>query len=234
MPTDAHSPFPGIPRDALAFLTDLGLHNAKPWFEENKERYKAQVVAPLAGLVAALTPRMTAIDPFFDPSPRVGRAISRIHRDVRFSRDKSPYRTSAWIVFKRPGKQWTDRPAFFFEITLEGWRHGMGFYMAPLNAMRSFRQAVLDAPDDFRRIADELAKAGTFRLGGDRYARPRVPDAPEGLEDWLIRKSFYLVRESPLDERLFSADLPDMLAEDFERAAPLYRFVNQALDARRG
>ncbi len=56
-------------------------------------------------------------------SPQINRTISRIYRDTRFSKDKSPYKTTMWVTFKRPVKEWQNAPAYFFEITLESYRY---------------------------------------------------------------------------------------------------------------
>lgn len=223
--------FAGIPQGAVEFLMELGNNNSKPWFEAHKAQYRALAVEPLAALVTALAPAMLAIDPEFETTPSVGKTISRIHRDVRFSKDKSPYRTAVWIVFKRACPDWKDRPCFFFEFTPEGRRHGMGFYGASSGTMDAFRRAVMEDPDAFRAVAEELEKAGIFKVEGESYKRPRIKDAPNDLAAWINRKSFFLTRELPLDAALFSPNLADDLLADFSAAAPLYRFIRRALEA---
>lgn len=225
--------FTGIPHGAVDYLVELGNNNSKPWFEAHKAKYRALVVEPLAGLVAALAPAMLKIDPQFETAPAVGKTISRIHRDVRFSKDKSPYRTAVWIVFKRSGPDWKDRPCFFFEFTPEGRRHGMGFYGATSGTMDAFRQAVLEAPDAFRPVTADLEKTGIFEVEGESYKRPKIKNAPDDLAVWLNRKSFYLTRNLPLDATLFAPGLADALLEDFRAAVPLYRFVRRAIETDR-
>jgi len=227
--TKGRPAFAGIPQSAVEFLAELGRNNAKPWFEEHKKEYRALVVEPLAGLVGALAPAMLEIDPLIETAPAVGKTLSRIHRDVRFSKDKSPYRTAVWIVFKRRIGDWKDRPCFFFEFTPEGRRHGMGFYSASRGTMDAFRRDVLNDPDAFRALAADMEGTGIFKVAGESYKRPQVKDAPDDLAVWLNRKSFCLMRTLPLDADLFSPDLADILLDDFRTAVPLYRFVWRAV-----
>src|SRR5215468_10360212 len=82
------------------FLRDLKTHNERSWFEANKRRYKAEVQAPFLRLIADLAPALKAIGGGFiaDPSPNGG-SMMRIYRDIRFSKDKSPYKTSVGAHF---------------------------------------------------------------------------------------------------------------------------------------
>ena len=108
--------FEGFSKDSIVFLRELKKNNNKQWFESHKSDYEALLLAPLKNLVSDLGDFMLSIDNFFEVTPSVNKTISRIYRDTRFSHDKSPYKTSLWITFKRPQKDWKDAPAYFFEI----------------------------------------------------------------------------------------------------------------------
>jgi len=90
--------FNGFFPQTLDFLQNLGVHNDKAWFETHRREYEEYLLEPLKALVAELAGFMLAIDQNFVTAP--GRAVSRIHRDTRFSRNKSPYKTTMWITFK--------------------------------------------------------------------------------------------------------------------------------------
>lgn len=222
--TKGPAPYPAaIPPQAVAFLAALGANNSKSWFEEHREEYRELVVAPLAGLAVRLGPAVSALDPLLVTTPT--KAMSRIHRDVRFSRDKSPFRTAVWLTFKRPAKDWKDRPCFFFEFTPTGWRYGMGFYSASRPTMDALRQAMDEKPEAFRAAAAFLAEKDAFTVEGEPYKRLLSRATPEDILPWYQRKSFYLVRNRPIDAGLFSPDLTEILRDGFEEAAPLYRYL---------
>src|SRR5215468_8335121 len=85
--------FKGLPRDFFVFFKELKANNNRPWFEENKERYKASVVSPLSDFMEAMAPRVAKISKYITVDPRPnGGSMFRIYRDVRFSKDKSPYK----------------------------------------------------------------------------------------------------------------------------------------------
>lgn len=122
--------FEGFLPETLEFLGNLEANNNKVWFEMHKQEYQEHLLQPLQDLVVDLSGFILTIDPYFETTPAINKTISRIHRDTRFSRDKSPYRSTMWITFKRSRKDWKDAPAYFFEISPDSYRYGMGFYSA--------------------------------------------------------------------------------------------------------
>lgn len=216
--------FDGIPAEAGAFLRRLATHNERAWFTEHKATYQAAVLAPMRTLVAALAPAMAAIDPAFDLDPR-GAAVSRIHRDTRFARDKSPYRTNQWIAFKHRAKDWPNRPAYFMEFGPDRYRYGMGFYAATPSTMAAIRAHIAARPSRFLDAMAEARQAG-FGLEGDEYKRPRAAaDQPAAIQDWFRRKNAYLVRNEAVETLFDDPALPERLIAAFTAAAPLYRFL---------
>lgn len=220
--------FSGFPPDAPAFLAALAANNETAWFNAHKDEYREFIQTPLRQLLATLAPTMLAVDSGFDTNP-MGGAVSRIRRDTRFSRDKSPYRVKQWISFRRPGEGWQDRPAFFFGFTPGGYRYGMGYYAASPATMAKVRTAIAAYPRIFVAAMGE-AEAGGFALNGESYRRPRHPtglpeDLPDGVLDWFGRKTAYLCRERPVEPRFFSADLADEVASGLTVLASLYHFL---------
>ena len=107
------SAFTGFTRSTLRFLSQIRSHNDREWFEAHRHDYQTHLLEPFQRLVVDLAPCMEDIDPLLELRPAVGKTISRIYRDTRFSSDKSPFRNRMWITFKRPSKIWTERPAYF-------------------------------------------------------------------------------------------------------------------------
>jgi len=86
-------------QETFRFFRELGRNNHKPWMDENRERYRAVLVDPLRELLDRLTPAAQKLNPRFAVGGRVGENFSRINRDIRFARDKSPYRTQMYLFF---------------------------------------------------------------------------------------------------------------------------------------
>ncbi|NGQ96167.1 DUF2461 domain-containing protein [Brevibacillus sp. SYP-B805] len=219
------SSFTGYSPKTIAFLQDLQTNNNKAWFEDNKHLYTDFVLKPTQSLVSALSNIMLDIDPYLETSPSVGKTISRIYRDTRFSMDKSPFRTNIWITFKRPKKEWVDAPAFFFELTPNSYRYGMGFYSATKDTMDKFRELIDRKPDEFERAVSFYPKQQTFVIEGDLYKKPLDPSKPKEILDWYQRKNLYLVCNRGIDSRLFGDELLRDLTEGFSQLSNLYHYL---------
>jgi uncharacterized protein (TIGR02453 family) len=90
-------------QETFRFFRELGRNNHKPWMDANRERYRAVIVEPFRELLDRLTPAARKLNPRFALGGRVGENFSRINRDIRFARDKSPYRTQMYLFFAEPG-----------------------------------------------------------------------------------------------------------------------------------
>lgn len=220
--------FQGFRQETILFLKEIAGNNNKTWFEAHKQDYQQYVLRPFQDLVADLTPFMLIMDPEFTTTPKVGKTISRIYRDTRFSKDKSLYRNSVWFTFKRNSPDWKEDPAFFFEINPTIYRYGMGFYQAPRPFIEFFRKKITSEPQYFLDAVSFLKQDKSFTLEGEEYKKiPVHHDHPE-IERWCRLKSFCLICNNFInssDPLLFTKDLTDRLINDFEILVPLYHYL---------
>ena len=120
------SDFKGITQDTL-FLMQLNRFNdSKAFYEENKEKIKANMTVPMRQIAASLSDMMLDIDPFMNTIPT--KMVSRVRRDTRYTHDKHLYRENMWIMFMRPKKEWHMYPCMWFEVTPQAWSCGVGTY----------------------------------------------------------------------------------------------------------
>jgi uncharacterized protein (TIGR02453 family) len=217
--------FTGFLPESLAFFENLAAHNNKSWFEEHRDDFEQHLMEPLKNLVSDLSGAMLAIDPELVTIPAVDKTISRIYRDTRFSRNKSPYKTCLWITFKRRSPDWKSAPCFFFEISADGYRYGMGFYSASRETMDKLRRFIEAKPVEFRKIMTAFGRQSTFTLEGDRYKRPINPALPDDLQQWHSRKNIYAICQRPVDGRLFTKGICDDLQKGFGLLKPLYEVL---------
>jgi len=165
--------FHGFTKDTIRFFEELAGNNTTTWFASNKERYTHQVMKELRELAWDLQPVLMAIDPRLETRPE--KAISRIYRDLRFSHDKSPYKTTMWITYKRLNKTWQDYPSFFFELSGSSYRYGMGFYSATRATMDLFRESIDKNPGIFRCTFNTILGEGSCFIEGYIY-KNRIPN----------------------------------------------------------
>src|ERR1700730_2397407 len=97
--------FTGFPKDFFAFFKELKAHNERPWFNDDQQRFRDNVQAPMSDFIEAMRPRLARISKNFvaDPRPNGG-SMFRIYRDVRFSKDKRPYKEHAAVHLRQSNK----------------------------------------------------------------------------------------------------------------------------------
>ncbi|ATW28236.1 DUF2461 domain-containing protein [Candidatus Formimonas warabiya] len=214
--------FQGFSEGTIQFLQGLKENNNKAWFEANKPTYQNFVQEPLRELVDELGPFMLSIDALFEISPK--KAISRINRDIRFSHDKSPYRSNMWISFKRQYLDWKAEPTYFFEIFPDFYRYGMGFYCTPRETMDKLREMIDEKKKDFQQIHHLYQSQNIFRIEGEKYKRILNANLTAELNEWYQRKEVYFVCNRNIDELLFEKELVPVLRDGFKILEPFYHY----------
>ena len=218
---------------ALAFFRDLAANNTKPWFEAHRATYEREVRAPMSLLVEEVDARLGAVAPEITGSPK--RNIFRIHRDVRFAADKSPYKTQAtcWWGHRDAARGEAGAhpgAAFYFEIGVRGGETGGGTWQPERHTVLAIRQAIVDDPEAFTEIVTAPGFVRTFGAldpDGMLQRLPRGYAAGHPAEQWLRYCSFTATTSVPARE-LSSAALPERLVERFLVLLPLVRWLNTA------
>jgi len=213
----------------ISFLEELKENNYKDWFEENRPVYEENLLKPMRQLTADLDPVLKSIDPRIDTSPAIGKAVSRIYRDTRFSLDKTPYRTEAWLSFKRPKKIFGNVPEFFLVFGPETYEIGMGFYAATPAFMANFRQFVTVNHEEFGEFLDTFEQNGS-ELHGEAYKKKIANNLPDRFQPWIQKRNFYVCRTRKIDELFFSDKLREEMVEVFLANAGLYGFLMECMD----
>ena len=214
----------------FAFLDDLTAHNDRAWFEANKPRYEAEVREPALAFIAAMAPLLGRFAPRFRAEPRkVGGSLMRIHRDTRFSRDKTPYKTNVGIQFRHDLGKDVHAPGFYLHIAGDGCFLGAGCWHPEPDDLAKIRALVVEKPDHWFAARDDRRFRKDWELRGDSLARPPrgyAADHP-AVED-LKRKDFIGLASLSYDE-VVAQDLPQVAARRFATAAPLMTFLCEAL-----
>jgi uncharacterized protein (TIGR02453 family) len=225
--------FTGFPKDFFAFFRELKANNNRPWFEDNKPRYRDSVQAPMSEFIAAMAPQVKKISRHFvcDPRPNGG-SMFRIYRDVRFSKDKRPYKENAGCYFRHAGGRDVHAPGFYMHFAPADVFFGGGSWMPEPDALAKIRGAIAAKPSAWKKIAADTAFKKTFgTVQGDALSRPPrgfAPDHP--LIADIKRKSFFAMHEA--DQKLAqSPKLVGDVAAAFKAASPLMKFLCAAQGA---
>ena len=173
---------------------------------------------------------MRKIDPRMEIRPH--KCLSRIHRDTRFSRDKSPYRDHLWLLFRREGEPREQSLMYWFELGPSRLDWGMGFWGENREALDLFRKRMRANPDGTLAMLDDLDLAGRgLLLNGSIHKRMEVPpEIPDRLRRWYCTKEMYINKISPDFRKVFSERILTEVRKDFQQLAPLYHMLRGYCD----
>ena len=181
----------------LKFFKTLAKNNNRHWFNEHKAEYRQVVVEPLVEFITEIAPRLNRVSRHFvaDPKPSGG-SMFRIYRDVRFSKDKSPYKLHAACQFRHKVGKDAHAPGFYVHISPDEVIFGGGIWMPPNPVLNKIRDTIVENPQEWQRIkTNKSIMKLCGGIGGDALKRPpRGFDANHRHIEDLKRKSFFAMR----------------------------------------
>lgn len=222
--------FTGFTDETVRFLMDLKFNNNTGFFHENHDRYIETVQAPFYEMIDELASDMLKIDPLMETRPY--KCLSRIHRDTRFSRDKSPYRDHHWFLFRRAAEPRDKSLFYFFEFGPDRLDWGMGIWGENRELMDLFRRKMRANPDGTLAMIDDmnLPERKMF-LGGSAFKRMDIPpEIPDRLKRWYTARDMYIGRFEPERRWAFSDRIIREVRKDFRAIAPLYQMLRGCAD----
>lgn len=213
------------------FLRQLKRNNSREWFQAHKEQYEEHVREPFLALIADLQEPIATLSPHYRADPRkMGGSLFRIHRDVRFSNNKLPYKTWSGARFFHERRREVHAPSFYLHIEPGNCFAGGGIWHPEPPTLRRIRNFIADNPGAWKRATGSAAFRRRFEFHGERLKRPpRGFDPAHELIEDLKLKSF--ATGAPIDEAL--ACSPKLLPEvvrTFQRIAPLVDYLCAAVD----
>jgi len=217
-----------IKPETLAFITDVAQNNNREWFAENKNRYETAKSDVLA-FVEQLIPRLAAIDPEFSIDTSAKKCLLRIYRDVRFSKNKDPYKNNFGISFNIKGSD-IHGPGYYLHIQPGECFLGAGFWMPEASVLKSVREEIDYNTSEFLSIIEAKSFRNIFSLSEE----DKLKKAPKGYEtshpqiELLKLKSFIAI--CPLtDEEFLKPEIVDKLKTAFESVYPFILFLRNAV-----
>jgi len=221
-----------INKNTLNFLKDLKLNNSKEWLDDNKKAYenaKADMLAFTATLIVSVSDLdKTILNAYLDPK----KCITRLNRDLRFAKDKTPYKTDYYIVLNKNGK---NSPAAFYFLHIEPGDCfvGGGVYNPQPEQLKKIRQEIDYAFEEWSAIINDNLFKKTFPGGiNNSGVLSRVPkefDEANQASQFLKMKGFYTM-EKISDKEIMSNDTFDKINLCFKTTKPLVDFLNKAIE----
>jgi uncharacterized protein (TIGR02453 family) len=218
-----------FPFNTQNFLKQLAKNNSKEWFEENREAFNNDFLQPAVQFVVDIGERLQTIVPEIMAVPKVDKSIFRLHRDVRFSKDKSPFKTNLGILLWE-GKEKKQSPGFYFHIEPKLFFLGSGTYMLENEKLKIFRNAVYN-PESGKELNDAVKKVlknKKYQLGGKYFKRvPKGFDPEYPYAEYLLHNGFYVYYESTDFGELKNP--VDLSFKIFKDMLPVHRWLVKAL-----
>ncbi len=213
-------------RSLFQFLKDLKTHNNRIWFEENKARYEAEVKQPMLRFITDLGPHMRRISLHVAADPRpAGGSMFRIYRDIRFAKDKSPYKTNVGAHFShlRGGRD-AHAPGFYLHLEPGRSFGGGGLWHPDAPALKHIRDRIAAKPREWKALRDR-----GIDIEGDALTRvPPGYDPEHPFAEDLKFKDYYTGAEFS-DQEATAGDFLDRYVAVCREAAPLMKFLCTAL-----
>ena len=221
---------PHITPELFQFLAELRLNNERAWFQANKSRYESHVKQPLLEFIADFGDRLERVSPHFVADARAnGGSMFRIYRDVRFSKDKSPYKTAAAMQFRHERGKDVHAPGFYVHLEPGSVFFGAGMWGPDSASLKRIRAAIDTGGQRWRGVLDDEAFASTFTLhGGGLKRAPKGYDPDHPLIEDLKRKHFIASAELSEDEAC-EPDFIEEVADLCGQASGFVRFLTDAV-----
>jgi len=216
-----------LTKDTIEFLKKLEKNNDRDWFIANKDAFVRAndnviaVTGELISRIAKFDPLVAGIDP--------KSSVFRIYRDVRFSKDKSPYKTNLG-AFIAPGGKKAMLPGYYFHVQPKMFFSAAGKHLPDASELLRIRNHIAKNAKDFIKIVESKKFRDRFgELDGERLSKPPKGFAADHAAIEFLKLKSFTVTEEFNERDALSKDYPKMLAESFEAAFPLVGFLRQAL-----
>lgn len=220
------SDFTGFPKRTLTFLRGLRRNNTKAWFDEHRGDYDRYWVEPAKDFVEAAGAALQAVAPV-SAEPRINGSIFRINRDIRFSKDKAPYKDHLDFWFWE-GERSTAASGFYLRISPDGVGIGAGAHRFERDRLGAYRAAVIDAKSGpaLSRAVTAIEKAGHVVEGATYKTTPRGFEPRTDRQEQMLRHSaLWIGEDHPLSPTLHSPEFVDWAVNRWKTMKPIHRWL---------
>lgn len=220
--------FNGFPKETEHFYKELSANNNKEWFEENKEIYEKYVLTPARDFVSAMGEKLKIISPGIHADPRINKSLFKIHRDVRFSSDKTPFKTHLGIWFWEGRGKRMECSGFYFHIEPGKMILGAGIPAFSKNLLAAYRDSVVDEKhgNALLKTIRKISKENDLQIGGRHFKKtPRGYDSEHPNAQWLLYNGLLTHVESSIPEEIHSDKIMDYALYYYSKMAPLHQWL---------
>ncbi len=220
-----------FPSCAADFLGKLSRNNNREWFELHRDDYKSMLLEPAQNFVIEMGTKLQTIRPNILAIPKIDKSIFRLHRDVRFSKEKSPYKTNLGILFWEGDDKKLESSGFYFHIEPKYFFLGAGTYIFSDSMIKVYREALSDktAGEQITTAIKKVKKAG-YQIGGQHFKRlPKGFDENSTHAELLLHNGLYCYLESKEIAQLKPKTIIDFCFKHFKTMLPVHSWLADVL-----
>ena len=215
-------------KDFHVFFKELAANNSKDWMDDNRKRYAQVVKKPFENFVEALQQAVSEFDE--DITLKPGDSIFRINRDIRFSKDKTPYKTNRTAIISKYGRKDKVYPGFYISISPEKVMVGGGAYFLEKENLYKVRQEIAYNLEEFDNLINDKKFKANFPeiLGAKNKLVPKEFKEDAKIQPLLLNKGFFFMKDLPAD-LIFDDNMVNVLIENMKTARAFNNFLRKAL-----
>jgi uncharacterized protein (TIGR02453 family) len=217
----------------MQFLRDLAANNNRDWFNAHKQDYEDKVRTPALAFIDAMEPWIRMVSPHYEASAKkVGGSLMRVYKDVRFSKNKLPFKTNVGIQFRHEVGKNVNAPGFYLHIEPQDIFLGVGTWHPDPLALKAIREHIVAKPGPYQDAIEHQPFSQIYELAGDSLIRPpKGYEANHILINEIKRKDFIALCKLS-EAELYEGDFCKLVASRFGRAQPFQKFICEALGLR--
>ena len=216
-------------QDFLQFFMDLAGNNNKDWFDQNRKRYEVNVKDAFKNFVTHIITKLAEEDPAFKDL-EASSCIFRINRDIRFSKDKTPYKMNVSAVVTPEGKKSKAINGVYFELGPEHVRVYGGVYEIDKDDLLTVREGIAKNPEKFKKLYSEASFKNVFGeiLGEKNKVIPKELKEAAEKEPLIYNKQWYFYKQFDA-EVVLSENLDQLILDCYKAGQPVEKFFNELI-----
>ncbi len=217
-----------IDKSTLKFLEDLKNNNNRDWFNDHKTNF-LDAQKKFIDFIDHIIVETSQFDESIEKL-EAKNCIFRIYKDIRFSKDKTPYKSNMGASLKSKGTKTLSNPGYYIHLEPGKSFIGGGVYMTEPQNLKAIRQKISDNPDDFFKIINHKNFKSILKLEGDKLVRvPQGFDKDDPMAEFLKYKQFTYLRNIT-DDELLSENAVDIIVNTFKEIYPFNQFLDEAIN----
>ena len=220
-----------FPKKTRAFLNKLSKNNNREWFEANRNLYNSNFLEPCVQFIVEMGDKLQDLDPEIVAIPKIDKSIFRLHRDVRFSKDKTPYKTNAGLYFWNGKVKKMEASGFYFHLEPKLFGVGLGMYMFPPHLLKKYRDVVSkpSTAKELHQIIRSLEKKG-YSIGGKKFKKtPKGYDPNTLYPGYLLFEGIYAWYEGNDFKKIDGGKAVNVIFKIFKDMLPLHKWLVKKL-----